>query len=423
MSQDNQNYNPFEISPKFFKFWAIIICLLEVVRVLGFITITIDVTFNFIFLIPVIYAIYKEKPKVENLYTFFIAYLILNIIITDPPNIFNSWFRLGSFLIIILTCSPFLQNRTLRSFRFNCFKYFLIILFPFVLLSFFCFYLGINFMRKTENINFMEYVGAFGGLFGHSMTLGPLAAICTIFFIWVGLKYNKKFFILAILSAATTLFAASRSAVIALLFAAVVLFLTYTNKKTRAINSVLITLIILIFTFPLWEKEMDLMLSKSDRDSSTIYASREIKFSARLYEIESDPLFGVGFAAINTKGLDEYDKKTGVIEPGSSWLGIISMTGIIGLSFFLVILFRSLKATYKSTSIRRSLYLSLLCFFIIHFIAEGYVFSGGNTLCFFFWVLIGCTSDLNYRRKFIKQKSRFGPPKSTHLLKLINDKR
>ncbi len=50
-------------------------------------------------------------------------------------------------------------------------------------------------------------------------------------------------------------------------------------------------------------------------------------------EFESSPLIGVGFDAIDlnlSSASGGYDKDSGMVESGSSWLIILSMTGLIG---------------------------------------------------------------------------------------------
>lgn len=85
---------------------------------------------------------------------------------------------------------------------------------------------------------------------------------------------------------------------------------------------------------------------------------------------------------------------TGIIEPGSSWLAILSMTGIAGFAFFMTLLFSTVSKLYalfkEDNDDWALLHLGILAVFAIHFIAEGYVFSGGGALCFLFWFFFGC---------------------------------
>lgn len=383
---------------KFYSIAALLVCGIEIIRILGFITFPISNLINIVFLLPLLCGIIQQRFSIEKLYVVYIIYLILNILITNPHPVFQSWMRLVFFLVILIPFSPIFENFNLRFFRLQCFKWFMCLVIPLSVLSFFCYFLNINyFVTEIENVNYIEYVGAFSGLFAHSMMLGPLAAISTIVLIWLGLKRNRIYFIFALMTFGTTLFGASRGATISLLIGILILLIFYTRKKSKSIAAIIVVVGLLSISYPLWDGPVNRMLKKNERsESSMVFDSRTAKYLARFSEIKSNPLFGVGFCAIKYNGIDVFNVEKGTVEPGSSWLAVLSMTGIIGLIFFLLILYNAIKSAYKSKTIYRGLYLSLLTFFLIHFLSEGYIFAGGNVLCFFFWLLLGCSEDLRY---------------------------
>ena len=67
-----------------------------------------------------------------------------------------------------------------------------------------------------------------------------------------------------------------------------------------------------------------------------ILDSRSNLWDDRLREFTNYPIFGVGFAEIDIIHDNNYTKD-GVIELGSSWLGLLSMLGIVG--YFIHVLF------------------------------------------------------------------------------------
>ena len=118
------------------------------------------------------------------------------------------------------------------------------------------------------------------------------------------------------------------------------------------------------------------------------FYSREIKFTARILEFKSSPIIGIGYNVINPQ-YDFVEESTGQIEPGSSWLAVASMTGVIGLFVFLGICSRGLKRAWRIKSpFVSSLLGGMLVFFFIHMIAEGYIFAPGSFLALLFWLII-----------------------------------
>ena len=91
---------------------------------------------------------------------------------------------------------------------------------------------------------------------------------------------------------------------------------------------------------------------------------------------------------------------TGTIETGSSWLAVLSMTGIIGFIPFLIIIYKSVKRVWskKKTNIEASLYLGLIVFLSIHMLVEGYIFAGGSVVFFIAWLIISCCYEIEVKR-------------------------
>jgi hypothetical protein len=122
-------------------------------------------------------------------------------------------------------------------------------------------------------------------------------------------------------------------------------------------------------------------------------ASRSLHWNARLYEFNSAPVFGIGFATADVASpvAVGINMETGGLEPGSSWIAILAMTGIFGfgtIALLFIYLFISLWKEKKDLS-NAGLLGGLLVFFTLHMLAEGYFLAAGGFLFFYVWLLLG----------------------------------
>jgi O-antigen ligase len=163
------------------------------------------------------------------------------------------------------------------------------------------------------------------------------------------------------------------------------LFLLIKKYKKKYIIIFKFILPITIFgisTFHIWGENASFMINKFGASQDTMIYSRFTKWENRLLEFESSPFFGIGFSSVNLAAEQNNGDLTGLIEPGSSWLALLSMTGIFGFLSFLYLI-GSLKSGLVESPYANYL-LSYGLFFMIHFIAEGYIFASGNLLFFCF---------------------------------------
>lgn len=377
---------------------SLVIC--EIINILGFLEFNVDtiILLGLMTLSFVIFGLFKSLTA-NKLYLIYFVYLLINIILTHPPIVFKSWLRLGLFIGLLLCVAPVFQNNDMRIFRIQCFNYLIIFCIPLSVISFFCYFLGINFAQYTFSRD-ISIAGAFSGLFKNSMLLGPISAISACYCFWSLLNTKNKYWVfLFIPCIGACLFSASRSAVYGCMLGCISMLL-YSGKTTKIIKQLLILSIITCITFPLWEGALSGINQKNSANESLgQYGSRTEKFEARIEEFESSPLLGIGFASINPNGRDTYDATTGVVEPGSSWLGVLSMTGIIGFIFVITMYINAFTSIRKCKSTNANLFLGLMIFLTFHEIFEGYLLAAGSTLCFISWLILGITTDLKYFNK------------------------
>lgn len=334
----------------------------------------------------------------------FLFYLPLNIIIANPDPVFQSWSRMVLFVFVFALASPLFKGEYISKIRKGLLTGVLFISSVIAIGSFFCYFLGVNYMKfagKERGIDvYMGSAGSFGGLAVHSMVLALFSGVAALYLYYRSLTQNEDrriiYWILVILSIMSTFFSASRSALLAT-FAGLLVMLYFIKKENGSfIKTLLVIIVGATLTFPLWEGAAEGVLKKQENNdkSGEQFGSRSVKWEARIDEFLSSPVFGVGFSAQDPNGKDEYDKRNGTVEPGSSWLCILSMTGAIGFVLIFIMILRPILFLRGDPNPYNALLLGLLTFFFLSFVSEGYVYAGGYAMCFVAWLVFGCANDV-----------------------------
>lgn len=350
-----------------------------------------------------ILCLLNKKAYVDKLSLAFLLLLPFSIILASPDPIFRSFERLLSFLPLYIIGSPLFRSSSFTKFRITSFNTFLII---FVLLgvgSCFCYFFGINMMTLNREESEITYqtAGYFSGLTKQSMMLGPVGGITALL---GGYKYmqckRKIYLLILIMGYLACIYSASRGAFVASTIALLVLLYRMSVNIALYFKRLFFILILIGISSPIWISSTEMLQEKHNvhKDDTEIFDSRAEKFAYRLEEFISSPIYGVGFSAIDPNIGDKYSRQ-GVIEPGSSWLAILSMTGILGAILFVKMFVRSLKRSFSCNK-RMVLLSSILVLMSIHWIVEGYIFASGNTLCFFSWLILGMCYDKNMSNDF-----------------------
>ncbi|MBS4034984.1 MAG: O-antigen ligase family protein [Ignavibacterium sp.] len=327
---------------------------------------------------------------------------VISLVFNNVDSIFMPYERLTAFLLLLSLLSPLISSKVLENFRKTTFSFINKMIMLLVVASFLGwltgYYTGVEGRRD------------FTGLFSHSMILGPMAAICLLNAAYLFYKENNKtlktfYIFIIIISFLTGILAGSRIALVGALGGILFFHFKYHQYKlTKFLRVALVFLSVLILTYPFWEKYTEFMKVKTNyaRTTTELFSSRTDLWFVRIMEFKNSPITGIGYASVD----ESLDRKFGridyyYIEPGSSYLTILSMTGILGFIPFLLLLYSNFLFIYKSNSER--LYLayigSLFVFLFIHMIAEGYVFSAGSGLFFYFWLSIGNIDILNKRKR------------------------
>lgn len=132
---------------------------------------------------------------------------------------------------------------------------------------------------------------------------------------------------------------------------------------------------------------------KSDYAQSygTIFYSRHDLWNARIAEWESSPLTGIGYANEFPSSRNNNGDLT-VMEPGSSWLSVLSYSGLLGgAAFVWLFIWFGHKIVVNPLS-RTGTQLSLFLLFILNGLSEGWLLFAGSFIFPVFWLVVSLTS-------------------------------
>ena len=374
-----------------------IFALAAVNQVVGF-TPQIPSVAYYAILILYVFYILKNLRSVNGLLVSFLLYVPLELLLMQPDGVFKPWGRYVLFALVLICNSPLLQGVKCRLYRSLIFK---IILFS-------CAFLGIgSCVARFVGINYydastdMFSVGAFGGLILHSMLLGPIAGIGCLYMVALWYKNKKRWYIIgAVMCLLAVLFSASRSALMAVLAGNVLMLYKMSGTGSRFMKYVVMITLVASITLPLWESVLDGVIAKNNNniEAGGAFDSRSVKWDARMKEFKDSPLLGVGFASIDPHASDvtELPLTTGIVEPGSSWLCIFSMVGLIGALLLLPVFYRAIAIAWHNRSDAAAIITGVLTLFYVHMFVEGYALSGGSFLAFCLWLTIGVAYDIKY---------------------------
>lgn len=342
-----------------------------------------------------------KRPQINWSMVFFILACYCSVLVNDIPYFYKPFERLAAFVIIIGLIGPLIKTPTLVTFRQLLFKYLNNLIVVMVLISF----LG---LLANSSLVYLGR-GGFTGLFNHSMFLSPMAAISMITCVFYGNKTIVKpqktvWYLFALSSFIACVTAGSRAA----LFAGIlgVLYFFYKenqNNLTRYFKVLILILFIGAVSFPLWESYTEKIIEKMEYSEAQggLLTTREKLWERRLDEFKSSPVFGIGYANDSSQTESDLIIGEGQIEPGTTWLVILAMTGLFGMITFLIMFFKtvaSIKAKHSFVHYNKA----LLLFFVVHLMAEGYGLSAGSGLFFYFWLLLGVMyqiPNLSFKKK------------------------
>lgn len=342
--------------------------------------------------VALLYVLPKERISVVSLPMLGLyAVCLLSVWVNDVADIFQPYPRFISFCMITLLVSPAISNESFTRFRLRVFTTIVKLLQYVILASVIYAMMGGGYGKRNSY---------FQGITNQSMMLGPFAALCLFYCVYRLILYAKErrkmwiYGILTLCSLFCLLQAGSRTAFVGALFS-VVVFLTiyFRNELGRYMKVVVAVCVVLALSFPVWGRYMDKLEEKNGGQTELNTNSREIHWKHRWGEFRSSPLWGIGFSSVSTDpSAVSIIGAGGQVETGSSWLTVLSMTGILGLCAFLsvfVMAFVKIWKLWYEIPLLSGFLMAILCFWTLHMLAEGYIFAGGSSLGFCVWLVLG----------------------------------
>lgn len=337
-------------------------------------------------LLLVLLAAGKVRINIEMILIYLAC--LCSIWFNDIPAFFKAEYRFVSFAAVTLLVSPALSSNFLAVFRMKLFRCMLQGIVLLALLSFLSRFVGLS---KSQ--------GAYWcGVVNHSMTLGP---VCGIAFLTVlsdliveGKNYSpgKKCRLALVLVAALVclLGASSRAAIIATVIGSLVVIGAH-FKVDQIFKWGVLAITAVALSVPLWTPLWETVMKKNENSETISFSSRATVWEQRLKEFKENPFFGCGFGSVDTDaGSSLFNRESGQVETGSSWLAILSMCGLFGFFSILLLQYNSFVRFVQLPSPKSMILLAgLLFFWYIEMCAEGFIFAAGSFEFFFLWSLFG----------------------------------
>ncbi|WP_195534304.1 O-antigen ligase family protein [Bacteroides finegoldii] len=388
-------------STKVCQVLAWIFSIVAVANVTGFITLPVGSIYIALCGVCLIYILTCGELKFNGLYVImYIAFGISALLAYEP--FFNSKVRYMLFLCVTLLCTPCISSPTAIAFRSLVCRNILMLLTFLTIGSFLGYFWGINFAQiSQETLSVFSSSTNFGGLYAHSMLLGPLSALVALVFLNTYMLYRKKIFIaLFFVAASAVVMSASRGATLALVVPIAYLLFFMKDRGDSRKNLMGLLVVASIIAVFVGDRFAVGLINKQQNnvEAGGTFNSRESKWDNRLQEFEENPIFGIGFCAVDLQHYEDYNDAGGV-EPGSTHLAILSMTGLVGMMLYLIVLFVSYRSVRRHESVVANMRMCLFLTMITHAIFEGYALFAGGFLCFMYWLVIGQCEDYKVMKK------------------------
>lgn len=328
--------------------------------------------------------------------TCFILVYAFTLILHPFPETWLRAQRFVAFVIGMICFSPLIISDTLKKSREWIAASIYVILSLMVILSFaiwgIC--LIISGHEGIWTPIFHNY--GFCGVFEMGMVLSPVAAITAIVTAWLLIDKTRRIspFLGSILLGISIVMCAvggSRAALGGMALSLLVLL--YLNRKAimsrltkkTAILTAIAGILVLIAVVPPAMTIIKHKTAISESHGSLFYSRKEL-WDNRIREFKSSPLLGIGYANELPSSKDAPIDLT-EIEPGSSWLSLLSYGGVIGTASFLVFAAVLIK---RLVNIRHNrnfpFYLSLLLFMTVNASTEGWLMFAGSLMFPIFWL-------------------------------------
>lgn len=337
-----------------------------------------------------------------------LLYYGMTIALHPYPELLLRVCRFSAFAIALLLFSPLLISSELTSIRKLLFKSIVTTLSVMVVISFvlWVYWTVLDYGISDNSL----YFYGFRGIFDKGMTLSPVAGVIAL----VGLYYSLThmgfsrviWVVISIMGVILTIAAGSRISVFGLVIALILELLLMREQlkliaKTRYATILIVaTIFVIAISLPFAIKTLVYKSILCEINDSFVMSRQEI-WSTRFDEILTSPLTGIGYANEfpRPSWLNSVGKLT-YLEPGSSWLSLVSYGGVIGLGIFCwfsIILAKKIMRNFT----QQILPLTLLTFLFINGVTEGWLLFGGALMFPIFW--LSCSATFNPQSNLLNE--------------------
>ena len=323
------------------------------------------------------------------------AALVSTLLSAQPMGALPRW---AGWALIYAICAPMLIGRGAVRFREQLWKFFIALSVLATLVSLPLYFVPI--LPKGR--------GFFSGLMLHSMLMAPIAGVAATALLARYLHTGKKFHFRAFLAALiVVVLCGSRAALLASLFSCGFFMLIADRATRRAVLPVLCLIGlagggIYLMRGAVAETEVGnyYFVTKGTRNTRT-----EL-WKLRLEEAKAHPWLGVGISMSAVVAASEVDdigigSRDMRVEPGSSWIALLSMTGVTGTAAFAMLALSTVRRVRRTRGRVRGLAVDevrgCLAFFVVHATFEGYIFAVGAPMALVLWLCWGRMDDLHRR--------------------------
>lgn len=338
-------------------------------------------------LISSAFILVNKTNKYNTVSLLLLGALLLSVVNSDYMRI--SAMKFAALFLVMIMVGPLItsdRSRQFRDYAWTAFKYSAVII---ALLSCAWKFAGLPNLGR----------GAFTGVMTHCMLLAPYSGMAACLLTIKLFQGKLKAGVLAVICLIPLLLAGSRAAILAFLVVEVLVFLLNVGKKDRfgrmaKLGTIalflLLAMMILTGGFSKFIAESDYVKTLRLKGTSD---TREERWDACMLDFRSKPIFGVGIGVSGNSMI--IDEENASVEPGSSYLAVLAMTGMVGVIVFSLLVLNLFSVTINHRQIIANLDVyAVLVFLIVHGLFEGWILSAGNSLCFVFWLTLGRLSDI-----------------------------
>lgn len=380
---------------------AFIVALMEVVRLSGFLGITFGsiltpVIFSVTCFIPLFVFVQSRNFTVNNiLLLLFCVVGAISLVFNHPMQHSISALKFSIFVGMLCLLTPLVDNDTLRYFRSCLWRYTVILCQIVVMLSL------LTYIVSTLTSS-REFLPVF---VPRRIMLSTIAAFVTVVLTsrLFTHDYRSKWLIaIDVISLVggivMMIWSGSRGAVLGCMAAEIYMLYAFRRrlKEKRWVIAGIMTPVLL--TVILCSDVTYLVVRKFEigHARNSIIFSRKQMWKSRIAEFTESPVIGIGFACA-THYPSLYDEEVFEVthydrgfEPGSSWLCVLSNTGIIGFILIAGWNIQLLRAVRRRRRNGDSIAVGLgglLIFFLVEGCFEGWILFAGSFVFFLYWLL------------------------------------